>query len=389
MRNALVVAQVAIAFVMLVGAGLIGRSLVELHRVDAGLEVKNVLTARLTLNFTKYNSGQKQRAFADALLGRLAGMPGVSSVALASTLPLANAPRQDIRFIIEGVSNRSVASMPHADATLVSPEYFRTTSIPLLRGRDFTRADRDTLAPPAIISQRLARSYWGSRDPIGTRISADSGRNWLTIVGVVGDVHVKGLDQDVTDEIYVPVASSGSSDLRVFLRTIGPVPPVARALSALVHDVDPQQPVSSVETLEQVRGAQLAEPRLTTTLLLVFAVVALVLTATGLAGVIGYSVTQRLPEIAIRLALGATRARVLGLVMRQGLAIVAIGIVIGFGIALEGGSAVSKLLFRVAPTDVLTYVAMGGLILATAALACFIPSRRALQTDPARVFRAG
>jgi ABC-type antimicrobial peptide transport system permease subunit len=156
-----------------------------------------------------------------------------------------------------------------------------------------------------------------------------------------------------------------------------------------VHDVDPQQPVSSVETLEQVRGAQLAEPRLTTMLLLVFAIVALVLTATGLAGVIGYSVTQRLPEIAIRLALGATRARVLGLVMRQGLAIVAIGIVIGFGIALEGGSAVSKLLFRVAPTDVLTYVAMGGLILATAALACFIPSRRALQTDPARVFRAG
>jgi len=389
MRNALVVAQVAIAFVMLVGAGLIGRSLVELHRVDAGLEVKNVLTARLTLNFSKYNSGQKQRAFADALLGRLAGMPGVSSVALASTLPLANAPRQDIRFIIEGVTNRSVASMPHSDATLVSPEYFRTTSIPLLRGRDFTRADRDTLAPPAIISQRLARSYWGSRDPIGTRISADSGRNWLTIVGVVGDVHVKGLDQDVTDEIYVPVASSGSSDLRVFLRTIGPVPPVARALRALVNDVDPQQPVSSVETLEQVRGAQLAEPRLTTALLLVFAIVALVLTATGLAGVIGYSVTQRLPEIAIRLALGATRARVLGLVMRQGLAIVAIGIVIGLGIALEGGSAVSKLLFRVAPTDVLTYVAMGGLILATAALACFIPSRRALQTDPARVFRAG
>jgi len=389
MRNVLVVAQVAIAFIMLVGAGLIGRSLIELRRVDAGIEVKNVLTARLTLNFTKYNSGQKQRAFADAVFERLSGMPGVSSVALASTLPLANAQRQDIRFAIEGITNGSVASTPHSDAISVSPDYFRTTGIPLLRGRDFTRADRDTMGPPAIVSQRLAKSYWGSRDPIGTRISADSGRNWLTVIGVVGDVRVKGLDQDITDEIYVPLASTGSSDLRVFLRTTGPVPPVSRALRAVVHEIDPQQPVSSVETLEQVRGAQLAEPRLTTTLLLVFAAVALVLTATGLAGVIGYSVTQRLPEIAIRLALGATSARVLALVMRQGLAIVAVGVVVGLGVALEGSRVVSKLLFHVTPTDVLTYVAVGLLILATAALACFVPSRRALKADPARVFRAG
>ena len=389
MRNVLVIAQVAIAFVMLVGAGLISRSLIELHRVDAGLEVKNVLTGRLTLNFTKYNTSQKQRAFADLLLDRLSGMPGVSSVALASTLPLANAQQQEIRFAIEGITDGASASMPHSNATSVSPDYFRTAGIPLLRGRDFTRADRDTMAPPAIVSQRLAKSYWGSRDPIGTRLSADSGRNWLTIVGVVGDVRVKGLDQDITDEIYVPVASSGSSDLRVFLRTTGPVPPVARALRAIVHEVDPQQPVSSVETLEEVRGAQLAEPRLTTTLLLVFAAVALVLTATGLAGVIGYSVTQRLPEIAIRLALGATSARVLALVMRQGLAIVLVGVVVGLGIALEGSRAVSKLLFHVTPTDVFTYLAVGVVILATAALACFIPSRRALRTDPARVFRAG
>jgi predicted permease len=387
LRNVLVVAQVALAFVMLVGAGLIARSLVALSQIDAGIEVHNVLTARLTLNFTKYNSGQLTRNFAAALLDRLHGMPGTSSVALASTLPLGNAQTQNLRFRIEGASSAGSADTPHSDATLVSPGYFRTIGVPLLRGRDFTTADRDTNTPPAILSQRLAKSYWGSRDPIGTRISPDSGRHWLTVVGVVGDVRMTGLDKDVTDEIYVPLLSNGSGDMRVFLRTTGAMPPAVNALRAAVHDIDAQQPVASVETLEQVRGAQLAEPRLTATLLIVFAIVALVLTATGLAGVIGYGVTQRLPEIAIRVALGATAARVLALVMRQGLAIVVIGLAVGLGAALEGSRLVAKLLFHVAPTDVLTYACVGLVILTTAGIACFLPSRRALRADPARVFR--
>jgi ABC-type antimicrobial peptide transport system permease subunit len=159
------------------------------------------------------------------------------------------------------------------------------------------------------------------------------------------------------------------------------------ALRSAVHELDPQQPVSSVQTLEQVRGAQLAEPRLTTILLMAFAVVALVLTATGLAGVIAYDVTQRLPEIAIRLALGSTSGRVLLLVMRQGLSIVLVGIAIGLVVALESGRLVGKLLFNVTPTDTLTYAGVALLLIATAALACFIPSRTALACDPATVFR--
>jgi predicted permease len=389
MRSVLVVAQVALAFVMLVGAGLIARSLVALSRVDAGLELRNVLTAQLTLNFTKYNSTQLSGNFAEALLDRLNDLPGVSSVALASTLPLGNGGRQNIKFQIEGISSTGATSTPHSDATSVSPDYFRTVGIPLLRGRDFTRADRDSLAPPAIVSQRLAKTYWAGRDPIGTRISADSGRHWMTVVGVVGDVRMQGLDQDVTDEIYVPVVGSGSLGLRVFLRTTGAMSPVVNALRAAVHEVDPRQPVSAIQTLEQVRGAQLAEPRLTTTLLLVFAVVALLLTATGLAGVIGYGVTQRLPEIAIRVALGATAGCVLALVMRQGLAIVVVGLVVGLAVALEGSRLVSKLLFQVTPTDLVTYACVSLVILATATIACFLPSRRALRADPARVFRAG
>lgn len=386
MRNVLVVAQVALAFVMLVGAGLIARSLIALSRVDAGVEVSNVLTARLTLNFTKYNDTQRAGNFVDALLDRLTGMPGTSSMALASAIPIGSGRPQVVRFQVEGTSP-TAASMPRSDVTAVSPEYFRTIGIPLLRGRDFTRADRDTSAPPAIVSQRLAKTYWGGRDPIGTRISADSGKNWLTVVGVVGDVRMQGLDQDVTDEIYLPLVSSGTLDLRAFLRTTGPIPPVVNALRAAVHEVDPQQPVSSIQTLEQVRGAALAEPRLTTMLLLVFAVVALVLTATGLAGVIGYGVTQRLPEIAIRMALGATAPRVLALVMRQGLTIVAVGLLVGLAAALEGSRLVTKLLFHVTPSDALTYAGVALVIFTTAILACFVPSRRALRADPARVFR--
>ena len=389
LRNALVVAQVALAFVMLVGAGLIARSLIALSRIDAGIEVHNVLTARLTLNFTRYNSGQLQRNFATALLDRLNGMPGTSSVALASTLPLGNRQTQNLRFQIEGLSGANTAAMPHSDATTVSPDYFRTIGVPLLRGRDFTAADRDTNTPPAIVSQRLAKSYWGSRDPIGTRISADSGRHWLTVIGVVGDVRMTGLDKDVTDEIYVPLLANGSGDLRVFLRTTGATPPVVNALRSAVHALDAQQPVASVQTLEELRGAQLAEPRLTASLLIVFSIVALILTATGLAGVIGYGVTQRLPEIAIRVALGATATRVIVLVMRQGLTIVLIGLAAGLAVALEGTKLITNLLFHVAATDALTYACVGVVIVTTAILACYLPSRRAVRADPARVFRAG
>jgi putative ABC transport system permease protein len=278
---------------------------------------------------------------------------------------------------------------PHSDVTAVSGDYFKTIGVPLLAGRTFAAADRDTSSPPAIVSRRLAKEYWHDRDPVGTRISPDSGRHWLTVIGVVGDVRAAGIDKDVTDEVYIPSASQGLGDLSVFLRVTGPLPPVVSALRSAVHELDPQQPVSAVQTLEQVRGAQLAEPRLTTILLMAFACVALVLTATGLAGVIAYDVTQRLPEIAIRLALGSTSGRVLLLVMRQGLSIVLVGVAIGFVVALEGGRMVGKLLFDVTPTDVPTYVAVALLLLLTAALACFVPSRAALDCDPAAVFRGG
>ncbi len=389
LRNALVTAQVALAFVMLVGAGLVARSLVELERVDAGVDVHNVLTAQLTLNFTKYNSGAKQASVASALLQRLDGLPGVSNVALSSSSPLRGSAVNDVAFQIEGIPTPPGARAPHGDATSISPDYFKTVGIPVVRGRAFTLADHDPDSPPVIISERMVKEYWGSRDPIGARVTPDSGKHWLTVVGIAGNVRASLTDPDVTDELYVPVLAAASGDLRVFLRTTGAMPPVEKALRAAVRDVDPTQPVSSVQTLEQVRGAQLAEPRLTTTLVSTFAVLALVLTATGLSGVIAYGVTQRLPEIGIRVALGATRGRVLALVMREGLLIVAFGLAVGWGVSVATRGVVARLLFHVGATDPATYVMVSAVILATAVVACFIPSRRALRADPARVFRGG
>ncbi|HET7372813.1 MAG TPA: ADOP family duplicated permease, partial [Gemmatimonadaceae bacterium] len=388
LRGMLVVAQVAIACVMLVGAGLIGRSLLALERVDAGVDVSNVLTARLTLNFTKYNTPALRRNMVSALLERLNGMPGVSTASVASDLPLNNGRPSNVRFQIEGLPTDPKAA-PHSDVTAVGPDYFKAVGIPLLRGRAFTTSDRDTVDRFEVISSRLAKAYWNGRDPIGTRVSPDSGKTWLTVVGVVGDVRQNRLDADVTDEVYLSVYSNPPGDVRVFLRTTGPVPPVIKALRAIVHDIDPQQPVSSVQTLEQVRGAQLAEPRLTTTLLSAFAALALVLTATGLAGVIAYGVTQRLPEIAIRMALGATGPRVLRLVMRDGLAIVFVGLAVGLTVSWFASRLVAKLLFHVTTTDVATYASVAALVIGTACIACLIPSRRALHADPTQVFRGG
>lgn len=388
-RNVLVTAQVALAFVMLVGAGLVARSLVALERVDAGVDVHGVLTAQLSLSFTKYNSAAKQRVLAGELLQRLEAIPGVISLALGGESPLRAATTNDVPFRIDGIETAPGTRGPHGGATSVSPDYFRTVGIPVLRGRAFTNLDRDTLAPPVIVSERLVKEYWGSRDPIGMRISPDSGEHWLTVVGVVGNVRHTLTDPEVSDMMYVPILAASTGDLRVFLRTTGPMPPVERALRAIVRDIDPQQPVSEVETLEQARGAQLAEPRLTTTLVTAFAVLALLLTATGLSGVIAYGVAQRLPEIGIRVALGATNARVLALVMREGLIIVALGLAVGCGVAIGISRFAAQLLFHVGATDVATYAAVAAVIFGTATAACVVPSRRALRADPARVFRGG
>jgi putative ABC transport system permease protein len=388
-RSAFVLVQVAIAFILLTGAALVGRSLMRLEAVNAGFDGHNVLTARLTLNFSKYNDRQRVLSFDDQLIARLNATPALATSAIASTLPLNGAVNRTQPFIISGADQHGNTQAARGDFTAVSPSYFATLGIPMLRGRGFTESDRDTANVPLVISQSLAASYWGTRDPVGTRISTDSGKTWNEVVGVAGDVRQKGLDHDVGEQVYVPAGVAPLGDMRVFVRFNGAVTPISLALRRIIREVEPQQPIVAVQTMDEVRGVQLSEPRLTSVLLATFASVALVLAATGLAGIVGYSVAQRVPEIAIRMALGATAGRIIGLVSRDGLAIVVTGLLMGGGLALSLSRFIRSVLFEIQPTDAVTYVAVGLLLLVTAVIACVAPLRRAVATDAARTLRSG
>jgi putative ABC transport system permease protein len=392
-RGLLVGAQVAIAFVLLVGAGLMVSSLVKLERVDAGVVTTNVMSARVDLDWTRYNNPSVTadqapliRAFVDQLMQRLGAQPGVQAVGIASAVPLNVGRPINVAFQIRG-QDVAPDRLPKADITIVSAGYFKTMGIPVLRGQTFSDAARDSTQNSVMISQRLAAANWPGKSPIGQEISLDGGTHWIPIAGIVGDVHANGLSKEISDAIYVPFETNLTTDMRVLVRTIGDPAPMGRAIRDAVHEIDAKQPVVSIETMAQVRGESLSEPRVTTALLGSFAVLALVITAAGLAGVIAYGVSQRLNEIGIRMALGAEAPSVVWLVMRQGLALAAAGLVVGAVMSIWATRLMQKLLFDTAATDVPTFALVGTLLLLIAAAACWMPARRALQVEPVQALR--
>ena len=394
-RNVLVGAQVAIAFVLLVGAGLMVRSLVRLQGIDGGYVATNVISARVDLDWTRYANPAVRTDqtplvldFMDRLIARLSSQPGVVSVALASNIPLNRAQPFQAPFQIRG-QDVAADRLPKADLTAVSSGYFQTMGIPLVRGGVFSDAARDTAQQTVLVSERLARVNWPGKDAIGQQISIDNGAHWLTIGGIVGDVHQNGLSKDFTDEIYLPLFNpqNTGTDTRVLVRTSSDPTPMGNAIRAAVREIDGRQPVVSIQTLEQLRGATLSEPRVTTALLLSFAVLALVITGAGLAGVIAYGVTQRTNEIGIRVALGAERSSIVWLVMRQGLAIAATGLVIGVLLSLAVTRLMTSLLFATPATDGVTFGSVALALIGVAALACALPARRALKIDPLQALR--
>ena len=393
-RNVLVGAQVGIAFVLLVGAGLMVRSLVKLEQVDGGYVTSNLISARVDLDWTRYSNPDVQedqtplvRAFVDRLTERLKPQTGVQAFAIASNFPLNNGTPFTQTFQIRG-QDVAADRLPKTDVTVVSADYFKAMGIPLMRGRVFSDADRDTASVSVVISQRLASTNWPSQDAMGQQISLNGGRRWLTIAGVVGDVKQNGLSQDVTDEVYLPYSVYPATDFRVLIRTTADPSPFGKAIREAVREIDPRQPVVSIQTMDSVRGARLSEPRVTAALLGSFAVLALVITAAGLAGVIAYGVNQRLGEIGIRVALGAEAGSVVWLVMRQGLVLAGAGLVAGLGMAVGATRLMASLLFETPATDSVTFAFVAALLLVIAAAACFLPARRALSVDPVQALRA-
>ncbi|HEX4681378.1 MAG TPA: ABC transporter permease [Gemmatimonadaceae bacterium] len=394
-RSALVGVQVAVAFVLLVGAGLMVRSLVRLEHVDGGYATANVLSARVDLDWTRYldeHQNLKEAAtfgFTDRLLSRLSAEPGVVAVAAASNIPLNRPTPFKAPIQIRG-RDATADRLPTADVTVATSNYFAAVRIPVLQGHPYSDADRDTSAEQSVmISERLARANWPAGDPIGKEISLDNGAHWLRIGGVVGDVHQNGLSQDITDEVYLPYFNSQNVGLgmRVLVRTVAEPAPMGKEIRATVHDIDTRQAVSSIQTLDEMRGVNLSEPRITTALLLSFAVLALIITVAGLAGIISYSVTQRVNEIGIRVALGAERASVLWLIMRQGLILGAAGLAIGVVVSLSVTGLMTRLLYDTRANDPGTFAMVGLLLLTVTACACAIPARRALRIDPVQALR--
>jgi len=391
LRSLLIIAQVAVSFMLLIGAGLMLRSLVKLQRVNPGFDPERVLVLGLSPNWSKYRTAQQFRDFHLQLLEKVKPQPGVLSAAVASTYPLnptriANGPGR-LSYQIEGRPPAQGELAPHADNCAVTPDYFQTIRTPLVRGRMFTEMDNDKAPLVAIINQSMARHRWGDEDPVGKRISFDRGETWVTIVGLVGDVKQYGLGSEVVDVIYAPLAQNPAGG-SLLVRTVADPMGLARLLTKAVHEFDPETAVTNVQTLEQVRTESLASPRLTTSLITLFGALALIITAAGVAGVMALSVSQRTRELGIRLALGATQGSVLRLVVRQGMSLVLVGLVLGIVGALALTRVMSALLFAIEPTDPLTFLAVSLVLAAVAAVACLMPARRVTSIDPMLALRS-
>ena len=389
-RSALVLAQVAISSALLIGAGLFLRSLHELSRVDPGVDVQHVQAARVGLDFTRYGGSDQSRTYAlvDRLLDRLVSTPGTVSVGIANAVPLRGTIPFSTSYVVEGQATDD--RQPPAQATLnaVTPDYFRTLGIPLVRGRAFTSTDRNPNEPVAVVNQSLARHRFAGEDPLGRRLSFDGGKNWLTIVGVVGDTLQQDLATPVMDEVIGAFAETGFNDLRLFVRSQADPASISRQIRDAVHELDPGQPITELQPLGEQRAQALAPHRLVASLLGLFAALALLITASGLIGVVAYTVSQRTREIGVRLALGAAPAAVLKLVLGQGMLLVVGGLGIGLAVAVAMGRLGQSLLFGVGPLDPITYGVVSLVLLAISLAACALPARQATRVDPMLALRA-
>jgi predicted permease len=387
-RGALIVSQVAVAFTLLIGAGLMIRSIVALQRVNPGFDAEHVLTATIDLNWSKYTAPEQWRSFFDRLGADLALEPGVVESAPTLSFPLDGNTQANFSLVIEGRPVAADDPPLQGDFNAVGHGYFHALDIPLVRGRIFAASDSPDGPEVAVISQKAARTFWPDADPIGRRISGNGGQNWSTIVGIVGDVRKYGLDQEPSAQIYRPYSQFPIRESTFLVRTTGEPGRMGRRLQELVRAIDPQQPVANIRTLRELRGDSLAPSRLTTTLLAIFAALALIITATGLAGVIAFTVSQQTREIGIRMALGAEQGGVLRMILRQGLSMVALGLALGVGGALALSRVMDGLLYGVEASDPLTFVTVALVLIAVAVVACLVPARRATNIDPLVALRS-
>ena len=388
LQSALIVAQVAVSVVLLVGAGLLLLSFYRLQQVDPGYRGESVMSAEVFGNFTKYPNGQTLRRMYVSLLERLQSTPGVTSAAITNAVPMDAIQPGQTRFEVRGRTYGSPDERPTTDLRVSSPGYFATLGIPVLKGRLFTELDHEEAATVIVINETLARREWDGRDPIGAEVSANNGQTWATVVGVVADVKTFGLNRDSVPQVYVPLRQANGVAGRVLLRMNAPPVQAAAVIREAVRATDPDLPIENVRTLDEIREGYLATPRLTAMLLTVFAALALLVTLTGITGVIAQSVSQRTQEFGLRMALGATRNSVLGGVLGQGLLLVGLGLIVGIAASLALARVLQSYLYQTTPTDPLTIAAVALAFVIAGTVACLGPAWRATTVDPMLALRA-
>jgi putative ABC transport system permease protein len=386
LRSGLVVAEIALALVLLIGAGLLMRGFQRLRAVDPGFRPANLLTMRVPLGGGRNNAYERRVAFIQQLTDKIALIPGVLSAGAVSALPLTELGNGSL-FWIDGRPVPPSERRPLAATRGATPGYFRTMGIPLLEGRAFEARDTAASGQVAIIDETLARRFWPQGGAVGSRLITDANDNVEEIVGVVGKVKPDRLDGDDWPTIYMPYSQKHDQTMTVVARTANTPLSSASAASRAVHELDPEQPVADVQTMDDVVDDAVAGARFNAVALDVFALIAFLLAAVGIYGVISYNVTARTNEIGIRMALGAEGRDLLKLVVGQGARLAALGIAIGLAAAYELTGLMKSMLFGVNPRDFFTFATIAALLGVVALGASYIPSRRAVALDPVGALR--
>ena len=382
--DALVVAEVSLAVLLLVGSGLLVKSLIHLQRVDPGLVTENLTSIEVDLSAVAYKEPGQVASFYHELVQRIETKPGVQVVSFSTQQPLSGHAGND-PFAIEG-RRLDPANLTTAGWQLVGPNYLQTLGIPLVKGRDFTVNDTALgAAPVAIINQKMAARFWPNEDPIGRRITLGLPRPenpWVTIIGIAKDTPHRALDSQPEPDWYMSQTVAAQRHRYMFVRSVLPLSTLTSLIRSELTALDPRQPLTSVKTMSEVVATTTAPRRFNTLVLGIFSSLSLLLAAIGIYSVISYATALRTKEIGIRAALGAARGAILLLVLRKGIALALIGAAIGFAAAFALTRLMSSLLFGVSPSDPLVYVAAGIICLSAAFVACLLPARRATEVDP-------
>ncbi len=388
-QRLLVVSQLAASFMLLVGAGLLTRSLFRLYAVDPGFNLTNVLSLQAP-DFRQPNRERRQQ-FGRDVLERVGAETAVQSASLASQPPLGGSFPQQLEFRVDGASSDALAAAPQTVTRVVSSGYFSTVGTPITLGRAFTTADRANAQPVVILSESMARFFLKDLNPIGRHISWKQNGTWTPaaeIVGVAADTHAEGITRDPRHTLYQPDTQAPFVPTTILVRSAGKFDQLTPRIVETIRQLDPDRPIDHVETLEELRDESIAPQRLNAVLIGLFALLALAIATVGVAGVLAFSVSQRTNELGIRLALGAERGSILRMILGEGLMMAGVGLTIGAMAAVPLSRFLSGLLFGVQPADPVTLVAAAALLLGVAIVAAWIPARLATSVDPLMALRS-